>query len=211
MALDRSERLQSIGWRGRATLFLMTGVVSLAGVACDGVIGTFDGAGQATDATGYEFSRDIESVLADREAAEPDHDAPYTGTLRTADGEDFGAILLSTCGCGFWRSYIETGEQRTMGRLVFADFPDSFARFESDEGESPHIVGAFIDGGERAFGEAVIATQGVRFFADRNEDEPTLGCLSCHVGEDPPRPLPPTHRAVTEATDCLACHEVGGH
>ncbi len=189
----------------RNHLHALVGGLLLAGLACDGVLTGLI----RTDP--YSFNEDIEAVLAKMPAAEPDHAAPYTGALAVESGVDIGTMLMSSCGCGFWRVYAEFGGERYLAQIDFPEFPDSFSTFVPALDEPLALTGRFIEDGEIAFGELIHADTVTRFRAERLENAATTGCLLCHLGDDPPRPLPDTHTAVTQATDCLACHETTGH
>ncbi len=159
----------------------------------------------------YAFSLNIEDALAGGVPAEPFIDIPYRGALVSETGDEVGMVLLSTCGCGYWRAYAEVDDDRLLARLAFRGFPESFSEFVTADGEPAEIVGQFEDDGRRAFGQLATDRTLARFMADPLVDTPNLGCVLCHVGDDPPRPLPAAHRTVDEATNCLGCHETVPH
>jgi len=221
-------------WRFRVSAILVCTV--LPWIGCTAGSGGDGGAGgiasngnennNAPDPS--DFSQDITTVLDGLELSEPDFDRAYAGVLKSAEGDDSGSIFMSTCGCGNWQSLIEfatvgespTGSTQALATLRFPGFPLDFTRFESDPDDPVEVAGGFYGNGDAAFGELREAAQEsgragssllvTRFDALRGDANSVHdGCVRCHLGNDPPRPLPDTHRPVTPETNCLECHETG--
>jgi hypothetical protein len=162
--------------------------------------------------SGPEFPDDIETALRWRRASEPDHAATYAGPLLDAASAEVGSVLFGSCGCGFWRSYVELLGRRLLGRLEFPGFPDSFSQFRGAPDSPFTIRGIFEDAGRSSFGEVRADQCVARFRAARADGaDPLYGCRACHLGADAPSPQTAVHMPVSAETNCLECHPISVH